>query len=326
VEVVPPALEGFAVCEAIKQDPTCARTRVMLVLPSVALPDTFARIAACRCDAAFGWPAAASEVYAHLAEILALPVRKARRTRVQLRIALRAGDVEVPAEVQDVSPGGLCVLARTELDPGTEVVVSLGDREAPVDARAKVAWSRPDEEGQVRFGLEFLTLSPETQAHIGDLALWDLHEEPDGTREVSLHGRLDETACLDRLLARLAGSARIAFDMSEVEAINSAGVRNWYRFLSALGAGELLFRRCSVAFTLQACMMPGMTRMGQMTSVKAPYECDRCGQEVERLLDLVALRDGDRIREPTFPCPCGWRLVLDDMPERYFAFLRGQGT
>jgi hypothetical protein len=34
------------------------------------------------------------------------------------------------------------------------------------------------------------------------------------------------------------------------------------------------------------------------------------------------IRDGDQVRAPSFPCPCGGQLTLDDTPDRYFAFLR----
>jgi hypothetical protein len=78
-----------------------------------------------------------------------------------------------------------------------------------------------------------------------------------------------------------------------------------------------------VAFTTQVSMIPAVIGSGQVASARAPYACGRCGREEERLLHVASICAEGALRPPTFPCPCGGGLELDDLPERYFAFLRG---
>ena len=324
LEQAPPELEGFALCEAIKNDPATKATRVLLVLGAVPRAELFARLVSCGCDGTLSWPVDPEELYQHLAELLSLPAPRSRRQRVSLEVTLQSAETQVPADVQDVSHGGMCVVARTALEPGARVGLRLEDAAGPLGLNATVVWARPEDDGLVRLGLELRGMSPEARARIADLALWEASAgSADGVVRVSVHGRLDEGASFVSLQARLAGVRAVELDLSAVDQINSAGVRNWYNFVHALAECELVFRRCSVPFTLQMCMMPGLTRGGRVASVLAPYACDRCGDEAERLLEVATLRAGEAARAPSFPCTCGGRLALDDQPERYFAFLSG---
>jgi hypothetical protein len=59
-----------------------------------------------------------------------------------------------------------------------------------------------------------------------------------------------------------------------------------------------------------------------IVSVEAPYACEQCGHETTRLLEIARIQQGGRVVVPEFPCVCGGCLTLDDLPERYFGFLR----
>lgn len=143
---------------------------------------------------------------------------------------------------------------------------------------------------------------------------------------VQLAGVIDEAARIDELLARAHGGA-LRLDLGEVSYINSIGVRDWIGLLRrAADAGiavELV--RVSEPVVQQFNMIAAARAGATVRSFFAPYACDACGHEESRLLELsehaTELRAG---RAPAAACPaCAGPLVLDDFPERYFAFLSG---
>ncbi len=144
--------------------------------------------------------------------------------------------------------------------------------------------------------------------------------------EVWLAGVIDEAARIDELLARADGG-HLRLDLGEISYINSIGVRDWIGLLRrAADAGiavELV--RVSEPVVQQFNMIAAARAGATVRSFFAPYVCDACGHEESHLLELAdhaaELRAG---QAPAATCPaCGGPLVLDDFPERYFAFLAG---
>jgi hypothetical protein len=115
---------------------------------------------------------------------------------------------------------------------------------------------------------------------------------------------------------------RVDFDMAQVRYMNSLGVRAWCEFLRAAPIQGYEFHACSVPFVLQASMVEDVVGRGTVTSFFAPYHCDHCDHQEERLLQSAAIL-ASRLEPPTFQCPkCDdGQLAFDDLPERYFAFL-----
>jgi hypothetical protein len=143
--------------------------------------------------------------------------------------------------------------------------------------------------------------------------------ETDGETVVSLRGSINEN-CDFQQLKNLAG--RVIFDLAGVQRINSDGVRRWIDFLRGLDhVSELVFVRCSVAIVAQLNMIRGFSGQASIESFYAPYICPSTEHEELRLLMLQDVKDP--LHPPTFPCS-GGVLELDDLPERYFAFLRDQ--
>lgn len=326
VEAELPDQDGFAVCRAIKQNPACQGTRALVVLPAVADAALLARAQASGCDGVLGVPLDEVELYEHLAPLLDLPVRRSRRTVVQLRVALRTGAGEIPGEVRNVSSGGACVVARTELEVGTSLILHAGGAGTAIELPARVVWRQSDPDGRFRMGLELATSDPQTEERLVELGLWDLRLGADGTAEVGIYGRISETTSFARLLAELRAHERISFDLGGLEGMSSAGVRSWCNLLASLGAERISLRCCSPAFTIQMSMVPSVIGRASVISVRAPFACPRCEEETERLLDVASIRVGEQIEVPApGPCAqCGSPLVLDELPERYFAFLRRQ--
>jgi hypothetical protein len=132
---------------------------------------------------------------------------------------------------------------------------------------------------------------------------------------VRFEGEVDERCNLSALT--LAGS--VTFDLAGVTRLNSEGVRRWANFVRGLDTvTTLTFVRCSVPLLTQLNMISGILGKGAIRSFYAPYYCRQTGHEEERLLTVEQVPDP--LNPPIFPCE-GGELELDDIPERYFAFL-----
>ncbi len=191
---------------------------------------------------------------------------------------------------------------------------------------ARVMWCRPvpAEPGSHAAGLAWEGEPPlRTRLLLEQVALFDLELADDGAALVCMHGDFTEMTRFDALAARLVGVGTISFDLAAVRYISSAGVRAWCELLGQVAGARLSFRHCSTAFISQAAMVPLVLAGGTVRSFAAPYYCEACGFDDERLLEVGAIaKDGDRLVAPQLACArCGAPSDLDDLPDRYFAFL-----
>jgi hypothetical protein len=150
---------------------------------------------------------------------------------------------------------------------------------------------------------------------------WRIEERPD-LMTVSLFGEIDENVDFSELRRRLRGA--VDFQLAEVRRINSCGVREWVNFVRDLPhVTELTFTRCSPAIVTQLNMIYNFRGNAKIRSFYAPYVCESCNNEEEKLLDVDAqFPDGEVHKVPHFPCSeCGEVMEFDDLPERYLSFL-----
>lgn len=330
---------GFDACAQLKADPDTAKSHVVLVLDprrtggrlGKALLD---RVAASGADDLMALPIHPDDFYYHLAHLTGLPFRRDRRIGVDLEIQLPTSLGVTRGHVVNVGAGGVGVRVTGQLPIGERLIVRFAsDSQQSPDTAVIVAWSRPapdagpDGDGDAAFaaGLRFEGDPPvKTRLLLEQVALFDV--TLDGPRAaITLHGDFTEMTRFDALAARIVGATDLELDLASVRYLSSAGVREWCQFLSALPAGTTYrFRHCSIAFATQAAMVPMVLGEGEVTSLEAPYFCEACDREDLRLLEPgVVARDGDRLVPPRLHCAsCGAELVFDDVPERYFAFLR----
>jgi CheY-like chemotaxis protein len=316
---------GFAACRALKADPATARTHVVLLLDlrrtggrldKAALDE----VAAAGADDVMALPIHPDDFYYHLARLSGLAFRQGRRIGVVLEVAVPGGG---RGQVVNVSAGGVGVRVDAGLTVGTTIAVRFEQAGAQSpDTRVIVAWCRAAEDGFAA-GLRFDGDPPmKTRLLLEQVALFDATAT--GTAlAVSLHGDFTEMTRFDALSARLVGATEVEFDLAAVRYLSSAGVRAWCHFLDQLQV-PVRFRHCSIAFATQAAMVPMVLGAGEVMSLEAPYLCETCDRDDLRLLEpgLIA-RDGDRLIPPRLHCgTCAGELVFDDVPERYFAFLR----
>lgn len=114
------------------------------------------------------------------------------------------------------------------------------------------------------------------------------------------------------------------FHLAEVRRINSCGVREWVNFVRDLpNVTELTFTHCSPAIVTQLNMIFNFRGAAKVRSFFAPYICESCGTEDEKLLDVQSqFSSGQYNRVPDFSCEkCGQVMEFDDLPERYLSFL-----
>jgi hypothetical protein len=147
---------------------------------------------------------------------------------------------------------------------------------------------------------------------------WRIKERP-GLTTVEFVGEIDENADFIELRRRLRGT--VAFQLAEVRRINSCGVREWVNFVRDLPhVTDLSFSHCSPAIVTQLNMIYNFRGAARIRSFYAPYVCEKCGLEEEKLVDVLGA--GATHELPTFGCSqCGSAMEFDDLPERYLSFL-----
>jgi len=140
---------------------------------------------------------------------------------------------------------------------------------------------------------------------------------PYGSR-IALEGAIDDQANLVDLVER-ASKQRLVLDLGGVRFINSIGVREWIRLLTAAAKQNisLALHRVAVVMVHQLNLVPA-TRGGTIISFMAPYICEECDAEVDFELTPAEAKAG-----PQKTCrECKNPMVLRDPAEIYFAFLQ----
>lgn len=148
-----------------------------------------------------------------------------------------------------------------------------------------------------------------------------VHRKDDMTY-VKLSGVIDEDNELQDLTDKIpAGMAVI--DLSEIERINSCGVRDWVNWLTRIeknGAKPVLVE-CSPAIVAQINLVNNFTGNGVVKSFFAPYFCPNCDREKVLLVEASELGPPPH-KAPTCRCDeCDGVMDFDDMEDSYFAFL-----
>jgi DNA-binding response OmpR family regulator len=334
VEAKLPDMTGFDLCQSVKAHPLLQHVRVILVLSRSELrTEVLQRVAAAGCDDILALPASAEELYQQVARLFRLPQRLGRRICVELFAEIEpVGDAEstgqtLTGRVVNVSARGARVVLDTpseqrlrQLD-GVRLTLSrpLEGREAIVVGR--VAWRGEPQVGEgAVFGVEFDALDDTARRALNELSLWEVIALPDRT-EVVFQGDFTEAAEFGDLADRLQNV--VEFDLGGVRYMNSAGVRKWVQFLERLtNVTAYTLVRCSTAFVVRASIVPRLVGTGRIESFWAPYICERCEVEDRRLLQVSTPTSVQDLAEMQFRCSsCEGSLMLDDVPERVFAFL-----
>jgi DNA-binding response OmpR family regulator/anti-anti-sigma regulatory factor len=317
-------ISGYEVSRRIKEEQLCA-ARVVLVMGRRLNADTMRRVASAACDEVLIAPMSADELYDVVAILLGMPRRGSERFSIDLAVASDDGVRTVDGRVTNLSVDGARLLLPLPVEDGAalKLTISRDDGEhEPVTVSARVVWVQPHESGCVA-GAMFEHLDDLARMRLARLTQWEIVEDTERTRVV-LKGDFTEASNFRDLLPAMIG--KVDFDLSQVGYMNSLGVREWVNFLRKAAIQGYEFHACSVPFVLQAALARDVLGRGTVASFFAPYHCDTCDHQEERLLQSATVLALEA-EAPSFSCPaCGGALVLDEHPERYLAFLRdGRG-
>jgi anti-anti-sigma regulatory factor len=140
---------------------------------------------------------------------------------------------------------------------------------------------------------------------------------------VKLGGVIDEDNDLGSLAEKIGGGTAV-IDVSEIERINSCGVRDWVNWLGKTeknGASVVLVE-CSPAIVAQINLVNNFTGQGVVKSFYAPYFCPNCDIEKALLVETSDVQGMQPFQAPSCRCDeCDGPMDFDDMEDSYFAFL-----
>lgn len=313
-----PDVSGDEVAKRIKSS---SSSKVVLVLGKRINQEQMRRVADSGCDEVLIAPMRAEELYDAIAIQLGLNRRGAESYTIRILLGQGDGAKEIEGQVTNMSVDGARMVLAAPLAEDAKLTVELnfGGETPKLAIPAKAVWADA-RDGKTIVGASFDGLDDATRARLAALTQWELVSEPERLLVV-MKGDFTEATRFDGLLPSMVG--RVDFDMSQVTYMNSLGVREWCNFLRAAPIQGYQFHACSVSFVLQASMVEGVLGRGTVTSFFAPYHCEECDHQEEKLLQSATVLAAEDLAPPVFNCPsCDGEVLLDDIPERYLAFLR----
>jgi DNA-binding response OmpR family regulator len=315
-----PGISGYDVAATIKKaslEPSA--TRVILVAGKRLSAEQMRKVTASGCDELLIAPMTADELY----DVVALQLGAPRPGTEPFSVAVSHQNRAIAATVHNLSVDGARIVATEPLEEGQalDLMIQPDDGEEPIRVAARAVWAQP-RDGKTVVGAAFENVDERARNLLAKLTQWQIVQDGGRTRVV-LRGDFTEATRFDGLLPLMVG--RIVFDLAQVSYMNSLGVRAWCEFLRAAPIQGYEFHACSVAFVLQASTVTDVVGRGTVTSFFAPYHCAGCERQEERLLQSAAVLAADMV-PPRYTCAsCRGILKFDDLPERYFAFLRNDG-
>jgi anti-anti-sigma regulatory factor len=145
----------------------------------------------------------------------------------------------------------------------------------------------------------------------------------DDVTYVKLGGVIDEDNELGELTEKIPAGT-VAIDLSEIDRINSCGVRDWVNWLGRVekNGSRVVLVECSPSIVAQINLVNNFTGGGVVKSFFAPYFCPNCDREKVLLVEVAELGAGSATKAPTCRCDeCDGVMDFDDMEDSYFAFL-----
>lgn len=283
-------------------------------------------------------PAAPGALSLLVGRLLGVPLREDERFAVRLHVFDAAADGATTGDAYlgtsvDLSENGMLLKARRAIPAGSalDVRFALPGRAGELSMRARVV--RIDEssfEPAKGLALAFDGIGPSEAGALHDYLRvlvsgrpfsWNFSHEQ-GRQMVALTGVLRGDSDLEPLRASLRG--HVHFRLREFRRISSDSVQRWIDFVRGLASVERVsLHECPISFVHQANLITNLLDRQEVVSFFAPYACEACGLDEEKLLDVQRDLDGGKQRTPPdFTCSgCGRPLVFDDLVEQYFAFL-----
>ncbi len=120
----------------------------------------------------------------------------------------------------------------------------------------------------------------------------------------------------------------LILDLGQVRRISSFGIREWVSFVAAAGekCKDIYYIEASPKIIDQFNMVANFGGKGKILSFYAPYRCDYCDDDRQRLVQVEdAWDDIQNMHLPDFPCEsCGNPEYFDEDPQSFFLYLSNQ--
>ncbi len=279
-------------------------------------------------------PAAPGTLSLLVARLLGVPLREDERFAVRVHVFGSAGEGdEYLGNSIDLSENGMLLKAKRDVAVGTVLGLrfTLPARTGELTIGARVVRSDEKTFAPAKgLALSFDGLSAYERGELHEYLRMLVSGRPfswqvafEGARQiVSLSGVLRADSDLEPLRAL---KGEVVFRLREFRRIGSDSVQRWIDLVRDMPAAHITLEECPIAFVHQANLITNLLDRQTVRSVFAPYACDACGLDEEKLLDIEKDLAGGKLRRaPEQLCSaCSKPLTFDELPERYFSFLAG---
>ncbi|MCE3010438.1 MAG: hypothetical protein LW875_07485 [Proteobacteria bacterium] len=140
--------------------------------------------------------------------------------------------------------------------------------------------------------------------------------------QVKISGVIDEDA--DFVPYDLGGATEVSVDCSGVKGINSCGIREWIKWISAASGKKVIYRQCPKVIVDQINMVQGfLPSSGFVESFFVPYFHEDSGHEKNVLFSLgKEYTSQGEIKAPQVQDDSGNEMEMDVIEAKYFKFLK----
>jgi anti-anti-sigma regulatory factor len=152
----------------------------------------------------------------------------------------------------------------------------------------------------------------------------EIKDVDEATTFVRLSGVIDEDNELGQISSKVKPESTVIVDTSDIQRINSCGVRDWVTWLGQLNgkACKLFFLECSPAIMTQVNLVNNFLNKGQIITFYAPYFCSSCEADKMLLINVDQALKSESYQAPVCRCDqCDHTMEFDDIESSYFAFL-----
>ena len=148
-------------------------------------------------------------------------------------------------------------------------------------------------------------------------------EEKNGQKYFFFCGTIDEEAQFPEIDT----GTNAVIDLTDVQAINSIGIRSWIMWFKNHQATHFQFLNCPKALVMQMNMVEGFLPDGaEVLSMMVPFYCEDCDEEKEILFEVGknVIIQGDQVQlsyDKTNICGGDCEPELDVSEAKFFRFL-----
>lgn len=139
--------------------------------------------------------------------------------------------------------------------------------------------------------------------------------------KLALGGIIDEDADFKDIA--VTGFDMIDIDLNELKSINSCGIREWIKWLSANSTAQIQFNNCPKVIVDQINMVEGfLPKNGSVKSFFVPYFNEEFGSEKNVLYREGSEFTGNQVKHPaSVKDGDGNDMEMDVIESKYFKFI-----